>query len=509
MMADELGSDHIWSDITFRVASQDDKEKIKSALHSEESIHGNGDWVVKLEMNLYYSANLSRSPLYSQQMPYNSVIYSAFGCSSSDNDRAESKVYGKGPGKQKKIIVAGKWCGKVWMSNQVHALLAGRDDEREMERNFLALPAPEHPKPSVKLEKPSKIRKIDAASVSSRVERKRKSNTEIRSASRAKSLKVEEPARVLDDAPDEKVIRQYKRNFRNKRKKEMKDTPHPTDSCEQEIKQSTSHNEDVQEGGPSTRLRNRTSQPPTENRANVAEAKSVTKKQTSNTEGTSQPPTENRTKLVKAKSVTKKQTSNIEGTSQPATEKKAKLVEVKSVTKKQTSNMEGKKVRKIISSAGNSNKNRVISNKSSSSSNKSSGSSNKNTCSSTKNTTDEEAEFACEIEGCIMSFSSKQELMQHKRNICPVKGCGKKFFSHKYLVQHRRVHVDERPLKCPWKGCKMTFKWAWARTEHIRVHTGVRPYVCNEDGCGQTFRFVSDFSRHKRKTGHSTKKANK
>ncbi|OAY47893.1 lysine-specific demethylase REF6 [Manihot esculenta] len=122
---------------------------------------------------------------------------------------------------------------------------------------------------------------------------------------------------------------------------------------------------------------------------------------------------------------------------------------------------------------------------------------------------DEEAEYQCDIEGCTMSFGSKQELAVHKRNICPVKGCGKTFFSHKYLVQHRRVHLDDRPLKCPWKGCKMTFKWAWARTEHIRVHTGARPYVCGEEGCGQTFRFVSDFSRHKRKTGHSVKKSSK
>jgi uncharacterized Zn-finger protein len=122
-------------------------------------------------------------------------------------------------------------------------------------------------------------------------------------------------------------------------------------------------------------------------------------------------------------------------------------------------------------------------------------------------TEDEGAEYQCDIEGCTMSFESKQELLHHKRNVCPVKGCGKKFFSHKYLVQHRRVHQDDRPLKCPWKGCKMSFKWAWARTEHIRVHTGARPYACAEPGCGQTFRFVSDFSRHKRKTGHLTKKS--
>jgi hypothetical protein len=36
----------------------------------------------------------------------------------------------------------------------------------------------------------------------------------------------------------------------------------------------------------------------------------------------------------------------------------------------------------------------------------------------------------------------------------------------------------------------------------MRVHTGERPYKCTLAGCGLTFRFVSDFSRHKRNTGH-------
>lgn len=119
------------------------------------------------------------------------------------------------------------------------------------------------------------------------------------------------------------------------------------------------------------------------------------------------------------------------------------------------------------------------------------------------------AKFPCDIEGCDMSFSTQQDLLLHKRDICPVKGCKKKFFCHKYLLQHRKVHIDERPLKCTWKGCKKAFKWPWARTEHMRVHTGVRPYECQEPGCGQTFRFVSDFSRHKRKTGHSSDKRRK
>ncbi|XP_043699581.1 lysine-specific demethylase SE14 isoform X1 [Telopea speciosissima] len=108
----------------------------------------------------------------------------------------------------------------------------------------------------------------------------------------------------------------------------------------------------------------------------------------------------------------------------------------------------------------------------------------------------------CDIEGCRMSFKTRADLLMHKRNRCPHDGCGKRFSSHKYAMLHQRVHAEERPLKCPWKGCNMSFKWAWARTEHLRVHTGERPYECKVVGCGLTFRFVSDFSRHRRKTGH-------
>lgn len=108
----------------------------------------------------------------------------------------------------------------------------------------------------------------------------------------------------------------------------------------------------------------------------------------------------------------------------------------------------------------------------------------------------------CGLDSCRMSFKTKAELLLHKRNKCPHRGCGKSFSSHKYTILHERVHDDDRPLKCPWKGCTMSFKWAWARTEHIRVHTGERPYHCKVEGCGLSFRFISDFSRHRRKTGH-------
>ncbi|CAA7033953.1 unnamed protein product [Microthlaspi erraticum] len=108
----------------------------------------------------------------------------------------------------------------------------------------------------------------------------------------------------------------------------------------------------------------------------------------------------------------------------------------------------------------------------------------------------------CSLEGCKMTFESKADLQAHKRNRCTHEGCGKKLGAHKYLVLHQRVHNDDRPFGCSWKGCSMTFKWQWARTEHLRLHTGERPYKCKVEGCGLSFRFVSDYSRHRRKTGH-------
>ncbi|KAI8020607.1 Lysine-specific demethylase REF6 [Camellia lanceoleosa] len=411
LVAEELGIDYFWNDIAIRDANKEDEERIQLALESEEAMHGNGDWAVKLGINLFYSVNLSRSPLYSKQIPYNSIIYKAFG------RLTKPKVHGKGFGKQKKIVVAGKWCGKVWMSNQVHPLLAEKDteEEEEEERSFHA-----RAKPDVKRERLSEsTHTAETTSVTRKTGKKRKNKTEGAAIKKAKFPKIEDSGVASDGSPEEG----YQKRTRNLRNKQVKtETPRPQKSSNSNTRKFDSCFEDELDGGPSTRLRKRTTKPAKELVEKPIESKPVLKK--------------------------------------PTNSKKAK----KPPAVKATTSHSNVKVRDV------------------------------------------EGEYPCDVEGCTMSFGSKQELVLHRRNVCPVKGCGKKFFSHKYLVQHRRVHMDDRPLKCPWKGCKMTFKWAWARTEHIRVHTGERPYVCSESGCGQTFRFVSDFSRHKRKTGHLGKK---
>ncbi|KAG9446332.1 hypothetical protein H6P81_012460 [Aristolochia fimbriata] len=404
-LSGEMDSSYCWKDISFREATADDKEKIKSALDDEEAEPGRGDWAVKLGINLYYSSNLSKSPLYSTQMPYNSVIYKAFGRDSPNNSPTKLKVYTKRNWKQKKIVVAGKWCGKVWMSNQVHPYLARKDvEESEPIKAFNSV----NRDPEVGVEPDKRSSVSSAIPITQNRSRKRTSSLELVGSKKLKHHQSQDSVNV-DKSSTKKSSGQLERVLRSTRH----ETP------EKQTDEQSSSLKDEAEGGPSTRLRSRPQK--------VTEAKGKSRSEKGETQ-----------------------------------------------TRK-------KKLKKAFSN-------------------------NRNPRTIDPTVKDEEAEFQCDIEGCSMGFDTKHELVLHKRNLCSVKGCGKKFFSHKYMAQHRRVHMDDRPLKCPWKGCKMSFKWAWARTEHIRVHTGARPYVCREAGCGQTFRFVSDFSRHKRKTGHSVKK---
>ncbi|RWW07651.1 hypothetical protein GW17_00028956 [Ensete ventricosum] len=401
LLAKEQGIGYIWKNVKFREANEEDQERTRAAIEDEQVMPMNSDWTVKLGINLCYTANLSKSSLYSKQMPYNPVIYKAFGRNSTGNTPVKPKATRRCPGRQKKIVVAGRWCGKVWMSNQVHPYLAHKKETQEQEQTEELYAFDTDQKPLIE---------IDISHSSGLSSKRNLSGSNLAANNSGKKRK--RPSKM---AKSQKPLYSTIAD-RNSKTEDV--SAIPASPLGRTLRSSHLRHNDSSSQGKSS-LKNELGGPGTH-----------VKKRSSKSE-------ELKNKLASKESI----------------KRKAKNTRTASLAVKR-----------------------------------------------------KEEEYTCDIEGCSMSFSTKQDLALHKRDICPVKGCGKKFFSHKYLVQHRKVHMDDRPLVCPWKGCKMTFKWPWARTEHIRVHTGDRPYVCWESGCGQTFRFVSDFSRHKRKTGHSAKK---
>lgn len=86
--------------------------------------------------------------------------------------------------------------------------------------------------------------------------------------------------------------------------------------------------------------------------------------------------------------------------------------------------------------------------------------------------------YTCSIEGCSMSFGTKNELSLHERHISPVDGCGKKFFMHKHLLQHREVHTETTKQ----------LKKATGEERTPRYHPmHVEGYTCGIEGCWMSF----------------------
>ncbi|CAI0446292.1 unnamed protein product [Linum tenue] len=748
LISEELGTDYLWKETDFRAATKEDEERIQSALDIEEAIPGNGDWAVKLGINLFYSANLSWSPLYSKQMAYNSVIYNAFGRASpvSSPKKSTNNVSGRSA-KQRKVVV-GKWCGRVWMSNQVHPFIANWDsqyhnqEEEKLEVQETHIFQIETPRVSVKSGKRKKPTTVKRPSVTKVVpmgfeeaaasddlgvshkqigrlnSRKRTGGPRRKVSAYNSAEEHDESLRrskittdvVNEDVDSDESLQQYKSSRRGraghfdcekhsgfyetakKAPKKQRRTPRVSqpkyvekeseasgDSLLQEDnilqwhgrvprsnkqmklleREQTGFEVPLEEEESSQKshkvYRRRKAKCVTEKKDAVAAPSEMTESIISQKQNSySRIPDEavfdddddpldavqwqttslsemeredamsddasdyndRRAIMLRGKDPMFDSTEDLGVSDDPLYDedvhqrtisrvnKRAKVTEDRQQDftrktprgNKRTKFIKGEVEDDVISDDlvgegyDKQQQGRVLRSKEqrkpaatlsqmesripqqvrggkkpmqketlllsakqqkrpvndddefdqeggpstrlrkrpskpapqgpgNNKSNKEKKGSNSSRIKVMKSSTPaggrhksvkmkevEEEQYQCDIDGCTMSFGSKQELNVHKRNICPVKGCGKVFFSHKYLVQHRRVHVDDRPLKCPWKGCKMSFKWAWARTEHIRVHTGARPYVCAEEGCGQTFRFVSDFSRHKRKTGHIGRK---
>lgn len=514
-LAAEMEVEHGWKDIHFREASMEDRKMIEELLQDEESIPTSSDWAVKLGSNLYYSANLAKSPLHNKQIPYNRVIYRAFGCSSPDNSPVKLKTCERSRDRQKKVVFAGRWCGKAWMSNQVHPFLAQRIESSELKETDKSSGVEASKRKSstiTDVPKSSKKRENMTVEVTTDTKRPRLAEGYISS----KALKG--VAEVSHPSPTAVLPRVSCRiaDRANKVKTEMteedddpaccpkpKVTSHSRTRPPKKIEVEATKQINMSKGD--SKMMAPTAPKDDEEHPSAAKGGPsvgpATKLELSQRKHRTRTKTMKQLKKATGEERTRRDhpmhvegyTCSIEGCSMSFDTKnelslhERDICPVEGCGKKFFTHKFLLQHRKVHTE----------------------------TMKQLKKATGEERSprdhpmcvevYTCGIEGCSMSFDTKKELSLHERDICPVKGCGKKFFTHKYLLQHRKVHTNDRPLKCPWEGCDVAFKWAWARTEHLRVHTGDRPYVCREPGCAETFRFVSDSSRHKRETGHSTK----
>uniref|UniRef100_A0ACD5XP48 Uncharacterized protein n=1 Tax=Avena sativa TaxID=4498 RepID=A0ACD5XP48_AVESA len=672
LIAKELGLKHDWKDINFEEATEDDIRRIQLALQDEDAEPASSDWAVKMGISIYYSAKQSKSPLYSKQIPYNSIIYEAFGQENPDN----LINYGRQRSGMTKKRVAGSWCGKVWMSNQVHPFLAsGREEQNHamVWSKPMFVGAKSHDK--VQDEPLTKCYTVINSSPSKRTPRRKGADSIEKSGARKKRCSASDEttlhhsslwmnSRTISDQPgnlndhdkheggeiaEARSTQRYQQHTLQSLSTELSSNKQNDDKRINDFLEFHDENNDVDcwlniDAGDNAAIGNLEhiqEQGPDAVKAKSAGKLQGSKRNCSKGKGRHDNNEDKKVQKMNKKSISWKQKTieinrqfredynedntleyllNVECREEATIdnwdevpEEKSDYARVESRGKRRSctddkrsnnsnalhdeyndvecwhihsgdnaavgnldnspqQRLEAVKMKsgckseicKGKSSKGKANdrlsngdkKFQMVNIKSSFRKQKNDGitgkfdkgrdedkavdyllndeyedthdnwyevpdeeidevkvkSRGKNQTSKRKikqHAGDNAATFPCDIEGCDMSFSTEQDLLLHKRDICPVKGCKKKFFCHKYLLQHRKVHLDERPLQCAWKGCNKTFKWPWARTEHMRVHTGVRPYVCKIPGCGQTFRFVSDFSRHKRKTGHYGDKRNK
>ncbi|XP_062202368.1 lysine-specific demethylase REF6-like [Phragmites australis] len=574
VITEELGMNHAWKDITFKEATDEDIGRIQLALHDEDAEPTSSDWAVKMGINIYYSAKQSKSPLYSKQVPYNSIIYKAFGLENPDSWTDDE---GQRSGTRKKKV-AGWWCGKVWMSNQVHPLLALGHEEQNHDMVYSKTMFCTNSYD--KIQEPStRSATLINQSLSKRTSGRKEGDSVEKSRAKKKRCTASDEATfhcsgigMISEATHDQP-----RNFDDHVKHEDGDESEEASNTQQHqqhefqsmnIKTSSKWRKDDKRNNKFHELQDEKDD--IDCRLDIDSIENTTIGDWDNS-------TQQGLGVVKVKSGVKLQGSNRKPSKCKANDdllivdKKLQKMGKKASTTKQKNDKTNRQFRENHSEDNNvvlhedngyeatqDNWDKIPKEKTDDVKAKYRGKmqsvkrkNSKEGCDRGDEATidnwdeipkektddikvksdgkmrsvkkkaskrqsndglrngDKGVKFSCDIEGCDMSFSTQQDLLLHKRDICPVKGCKKKFFCHKYLLQHRKVHLDERPLMCTWAGCKKTFKWPWARTEHMRVHTGVRPYACTEPGCTQTFRFVSDFSRHKRKTGHSCDKKRK
>lgn len=533
-MAKELGVNNAWKNINFKEPSSQDEQIIQSALEDKGAVPVNSDWSVMMGFNLWFSANISKSFLYSKQMPYNVVIYKVFGRDSSGTSPGKLRKMTRNGKQKKKVVVSGKWCGKVWMSNQVHPYLAYVNENNDgKEDDFVK---------NLRLGQGTCRRKIltDFANHADaeKVPIPRGSHLEInmgsRSAIRRKKPSIRKNIKkpnysqpencdtIIDHDDSQSVLADFAKHVET-------DKVRPSTSSHLEIE--TENISVIRKNKPSKRKNSKkTKYNQLVNHdaiinddddfervlADFVNHVGVKKVRTSASRHLGVG-----TEMASKSSIKRKKTPKKKNTKKPKCSQPEncdaiinddddlvdswRILSSRSVKKLPSSPPNCTNDDEMVTAVGLDLEMDGVGSDGCSMAPPKRKSGRHGTTEMKEDKNEEtmvKQQYLCDMKGCSMSFNFEHELAMHKNNQCPVIGCGKKLFCHRYAVQHHRIHLDSRPLKCPWEGCGMTFKWKWPQTEHYRVHTGERPYVCQEPSCSKTFRFVSDFSRHKRKTGH-------